>query len=379
MGNFFGIIFVRPLGLILMGIWSLVQDYGISLILFTLLVKLIILPFMYKQKKSMKKMNLVQVQAAEIQKRYAKNREKMNEEIQKLYEREGVSPMGSCVLSFITLPILMALYYAVRQPMKYMMGLSGDTIQAIADALGFEYDSSSVSAQIELAKQVHENWDKVADFASQGLVNIDFNFLGIDLSAIPQFTHLDVLWIIPILSGGTALLSSLVMRHTQKLQNPEAQKNQSAQMNSTMNTMYIIMPLMSVWIAFTLPAAMGIYWTVNNLFSIAQEIGLTWYILKFDKAEDDEITKARKRREAAHQLKLEEQAKEKKDMDDDEKPAEKAYRGASSANVSKKKLKAYQAEQQREKDKETAARAAQIKAEKEAARKAGRQVEEERE
>ena len=143
-------------------------------------------------------------------------------------------------------------------------------------------------------------------------------------------------------------------------------------MNSTMNTMLIIMPLMSVWIAFTLPASMGIYWTVNNLFTVAQELVLTWYILKFDKAEDDEATKARKRREAAHKLKLEEQAKEKQEAGE-----QTEYRGAKAANVSKKKLKAYQAEIQKEKDKETAARAAQIKAEKEAARQAGKQIDDE--
>lgn len=371
MGNFFGIIIVRPMGLILMAIWSLVHNYGLALILFTLVVKLILLPFMYKQKKSMKKMNLVQAESAAIQKRYAKNREKMNEEVAKLYEREGVNPMGSCLLSFITLPIMMALYYAVRQPMKYMMGLSNDTMSAIAKALGTTYDSTAISGQIELAKLAHENWDKVASFASKGLVDIDFNFFGIDLSAIPQFTQFNMLWLIPILSGGTALLSSWIMRKMQNKTNPQAMENQSAQMNSTMNTMLIIMPLMSVWIAFTLPASMGVYWTVNNIFTCVQEVLLTWYIMKFDKAEDDEKTKERKRREAAHRMRLEEQAEMK------ENGIETEYRGAKSANVSKKKLKAREAELQRIKDKETAARAAQIKAEKEAARRAGRQVDDE--
>ncbi len=327
MGDFFGIIIVRPMGLILMAIWSLVHNYGLALILFTLVVKLILLPFMYKQKKSMKKMSLVQAESAAIQKRYAKNREKMNEEISALYEREGVSPMGSCALSFITLPIMMALYYAVRQPMKYMMGLSTDTMSKIAEAIGTTFDNSAISGQIELAKLVHENWDKVSGFASEGLVNIDFNFLGLDLSATPQFTQLNALWLIPILSGGTALLSSWIMRKMQNKANPAAQENASAQMNSTMNTMLIIMPLMSVWIAFTLPASMGVYWVVNNVFTCIQEVALTWYILKFDKADDDVKTKERK--------------------------------------------------QQRIKDKETAARAAQIKAEKEAARRAGRQVDDE--
>lgn len=371
MGNFFGIIFVRPMGLILMAIFSLVQNYGLALIIFTLIVKLILLPFMYKQKKSMKKMNLVQAESAALQKRYANNREKLNEEMTKLYDREGVNPTGSCLLSFITLPIMMALYYAVREPMTYMMGLADSTIEKIAETLGYTLDSASVSGQIELSKLVSDNWDKVSRFASEGLVNIDFNFFGIDLSATPQFTQLNALWIIPILSGGTALLSSLVMQKMQKKQNPNAQNNQSAQMNSTMNTMLILMPLMSVWIAFTLPASMGVYWTVNNLFSIVQELGLTWYILKFDKAEDDEKTKERKRREAAHQQRLAEHEEAKKTGE----PVE--YRGAKSDNVSKKKLKAREAEQKRLKEKETAARAAEIKAQKEAARRAGRQADDE--
>ncbi|HBI63753.1 MAG TPA: hypothetical protein DDX51_01355 [Clostridiales bacterium] len=367
MGDFFGIIIVRPLGLILMAIFSLVQNYGIALILFTLIVKLILLPFMYKQKKGMKKMNIVQAESAAIQKRYANNKEKVNEEIQKLYEREGVNPMGSCLLSFITLPVMMALYYAVRKPMTYMMGLSTDTITNIAKALGETYDASAISGQIQLAKTVHENWDKVSSFVSEGLVNIDFNFFGIDLSAIPSFTTLNVLWMIPIVSGATALLSSFVMQKMQKVQNPNAQQG-NVQMNSTMNAMLIMMPLMSVWIAFTLPASMGVYWIVNNVFTVIQELVLTWYIVKFDKAEDDEITKERKRREAAHQMKLAEQEEAKKAG------VETEYRGASSANVSKKKLKAREAEQKRLKEKETAARSAQIKAEKEAARRAGRQV-----
>lgn len=371
MGNFFGIIIVRPLGLILMAIFSLVQNYGLALVIFTLIVKLILLPFMYKQKKSMKKMNLVQAESAALQKRYANNREKLNEEMTKLYDREGVNPTGSCLLSFITLPIMMALYYAVREPMTYMMGLSDSTITKIAETLGHTYDSSAVSGQIELAKLVSDNWDKVSRFAADGLVNIDFNFLGIDLSATPQFTQLNILWLIPILSGGTALLSSLVMQKLQKVQNPNMQNNQSAQMNSTMNTMLILMPLMSVWIAFTLPASMGVYWTVNNIFTIIQEFGLTWYILKFDKAEDDEKTKERKRREAAHQQRLAEQEEAKKTGTQVE------YRGAKSDNVSKKKLKARETEQKRLKEKETAARAAQIKAEKEAARRAGRQADDE--
>lgn len=366
MGNLFGIIFVRPLGLILAGIFSLVQNYAVALILFTILVKLILLPFMYKQKKGMKKMNKVQVESQIIQKRYAKNKEKANEEIQKLYEREGVNPMSSCLLSFITLPIMMGLYYAVRQPLTYMMGLAPSTITEIAKALGSDPEAvTGINGQIELAKLANDNWESVSQFASQGLTRIDFNFLGIDLSATPHFTALNALWLIPIISGITALLSSLIMRNMQNKMNPEAAKNANPQMNGTMNSMLIMMPLMQIWIAFTLPASMGLYWITNNIFTMLQEVVLTGYIELFGKAEDTVEEKERKSREAAHQQRLQEHEAQVQSGEQQE------YRGAKSANVSKKKLKALEAEQKRLKDKETAERAAQIKAAKEAARRAG--------
>ena len=253
MGKFFGIAIVRPLGLILMALYSFIQNYGLAVIAFTIIIKVILLPFMYSQKKNMKKMSKVQGEVQIIQKRYAKNQAKAQEEIQKVYERENVNPMSGCVLSFITLPIMMALYYAVRKPMTYMMGLGDDVIEKIAGTIGYTYDSSSINGQIELAKVVHENWDKVSSFVSDGLVNIDFNFFGLDLSAVPHWNQFNALWLVPVVSGVTALISSLVMQRMQKIQNP-AMADRNDQMTSTMNTMLIIMPLMSLWIAFSLPS-----------------------------------------------------------------------------------------------------------------------------
>lgn len=304
MGNIFGIVIVRPLGLILMALYSLIKNYGWAVIAFTIIVKLILLPFMYHQKKSMKKMSKVQAEAQEIQKRYAKNREKAQEEVSKLYEREGVNPMSGCLLSFITLPIMMALYYAVRKPMTFMMGLGDDTIMKVAQMLGQTYDPKSINGQIELAKMVHENWDKVSSFADQGLVNIDFNFLGIlDLSAVPHWTQLNVLWLIPILSGVTALLSSLIMQKMQKKQNPGQEDNP---MMNQMNTMMLMMPLMSVWIAFSLPASMGLYWIVNNVFTLLQELFLTKLVIKANEKDEAIASAERAKEEAAHQKALDE-------------------------------------------------------------------------
>ena len=334
MGKIFGMIIVRPLGLILMGLYSLIQNYGLAIIAFTIVVNLILLPFMYHQKKNMKKMSKVSSEAQVIQKRYAKNQAKAQEEISKLYQREGVNPMGSCLLSFITLPIMMALYYAVRKPLTFMMGLSDDTISSIAKALGTTFDASNVNGQIELAKMVHENWDKVSQFAGEGLVSIDFNFFGLDLSAVPQWNVLNALWLIPVLSGVTSMLSSIVMQKMQKVQNPNrsAQENQMA---STMNTMLIIMPLMSIWIAFSLPASMGTYWIVNNVFTLVQELVLTWFIVRFNKFNDDVETVERREREEEHQKKIQDRA----DMQRAVAAGEVERVGEKSPNTSKKKKK----------------------------------------
>ena len=353
MGKIFGIIFVRPLGLILMGLYSLIQNYGLAIIAFTIVVKLILLPFMYHQKKNMRKMSAVQAQAAVIQQRYAKNRQKAQEEVQKLYERENVSPMGGCLVSFITLPIMMALYYAVRKPMTYMMGLSDGTISKIAAALGTTYSAADVNGQIELSKLVGEHWDKVSSFASQGLVKLDFNFFGIDLSGIPHWNVINALWFIPVLSGLTSLISSLLMKKLQNIQNPAAANQQNAQMNSTMNAMYIMMPLMSLWIAFSLPASLGIYWIVNNIFTAIQEIVLTPILVRRNKSQD--VLEAERRAEIAkNEL---EQMQERADRQRAIAEGEVERKGEVSQNRSKKKI------QQQEK------RAAELKAKNQPPRK----------
>ena len=105
--------------------YELTGSYGVALILFTLVVKLVLLPFMMKSKRSMIRMNMVSGQLQEIQKRYANNQVKMNEEMQKFYEEEGVNPMSGCLWSFLPLPILMALYYIIREPIVYFMNFGG--------------------------------------------------------------------------------------------------------------------------------------------------------------------------------------------------------------------------------------------------------------
>ena len=287
MGDIFGFLIVRPLGILLNIIYNAVGSYGLAVILFALLVKIIILPIAYHGKKGMLRMSKLQGQMQQIQKKYANNKVKMNEEISKLYEKEGVSPMSGCLPSFLPLPIMMGLYYAVVKPMSFMMGLSGgapDTptgdINLLAQKVGIEItQQNSYTIQTEIAQacnQFFRNGKLDAEIASLSdniknlLQPMNFDLFGLDLSVKPTLT-LSVLLLIPILSGLSAFLSSWILQKMQNNNNNGA----NAQMQGSMKTIMYIMPLMSVYFAFQFPAAIGIYWIANNVFTCIQEIVLT--------------------------------------------------------------------------------------------------------
>lgn len=302
MGDIFGIAIVRPFGLALTALYNVIGSYGIAVILFALIVKVILLPFAYKGKRSMLKMTRVQSKMADLQKKYANNRVKLNEETQKLYEAEGVSPMGGCLPSFLPLPIMLGLYYAVVQPMKFMMGLSTSDINLLAARVGIEVTAqNSYTVQSQIAQACNQFFDAagnldpeiaaLSDGIAANLFPINFDFFGIDLSARPTFGF-NVLILIPILSGLTAFLSSMIM---QKMQG----SNSAAAQNSTMKTMLYIMPLMSIWFGFQFPAAIGIYWIFNNVFTCLQEIVLTKIIRKRHPVQPEETGKKKKKKEEA--------------------------------------------------------------------------------
>jgi len=293
MGELFGIIIVRPFGLILMAIFKAVHSYGLAVILFALAVKLVCIPLAIKGKKSMLAMTALNNEMQQLQKKYANNRVKLSEEMQKLYDKHGVSPTSGCLPQFIPFPIMMGLYYAVQQPMKFMMGFTDDVIAQLATAVGMDPATMGFYGQISLAEKLSqladangvfpENIMKIAEGAGE-LVKINFNFLGLDLSQIPSIKNPSILWLIPILSGVTAYLSSFIMR---KMQGTQAQTQQSG-----MNAMFIMMPLMSVYFGFILPGSIGIYWIFNNVFTCVQEVVLT-KILR-SKREDEQRQEAEK-------------------------------------------------------------------------------------
>lgn len=265
-------ILYRAFGWLLNFIYSFVSNYGLSIILFTILTKVILFPLSLKQQKSMVKMQQVQPKLKEIQEKYKSDQQRQSEETMKLYKEHGVNPMGGCLPLLVQLPILLALYRVMYQPLTYMLGYGADKISELAQKFGIAMDNARM-AEIAVA-----NAGKL----------IDFSFFGLDLSLNPSIMAPSLLWIIPITAALTTFLSSKVttaMNKTAKKEEdakpkrvlsaePSANKGNTDSTQSMTNSMNVMMPIMTLWITFTVPAALGLYWTMSNLISMVQQLVL---------------------------------------------------------------------------------------------------------
>ena len=313
----------RPFGWLLLQIYNLlgsinsVFPYAFALIIFTIIAKLVMLPFSMKSKKGMLDTQRIQPKLKELEKKYKDNKEKYSQEVSKLYKSEGVSMLGGCLPLLITFPILMALYSVIQRPLTFMLGVDFESLQQIAslDAVknalmtanpkiaDFAEILKNVSRyEILIANEISANATILssAQSISSNIIPIDFNFFWMNLSHTPSFNHFGVLWIFPVLSGASAFLS---MRITSRYQGTsgDAQAKQMGQMG-------MIMPLISVWIGFMVPTGLALYWIINSLLSVVQDPLLHMYYQKkhphlFVKPEE---TKKQKIVEVSEVLEIEE-------------------------------------------------------------------------
>lgn len=304
-----------PFGWLMMRLYELTDNFGWAIILFAIVVALVLLPFMAKSKKSMMRMTRLQPRMMELQKKHEGNPQKLNEEMARLYRENKVSPMGGCLWSLLPLFIMIALYRAVVKPLTIMMGIPDDMLQqggAIYEQLqnlGYSLSNYTSSAnsfyeQIYQAKFITENWDAFRGI-SDNLVQMNFNFIGLDLSVTPDwhFWSFDLsagawpvigLFIMPLISTGLNYLSMFISRKLQPSVGTTQQQQASA---SSMKTMMIIMPLMSLWIGYVMPAALCVYWIMNSLTGIIREVGLTLLYRKQMATEDEEFYAKERARE----------------------------------------------------------------------------------
>ena len=341
----------KPFAWLMVKLYELTGNYGVAVILFALAVNLILTPFMAKSKKSMMRSTRLQPRIQELQKRHEGNPQKLNQEMQNLYREEGINPMSGCLWSLIPFPILIALYSVIRQPITRMMFAAQDVVTTLQDyfvASGLYTVPAKADAYVEikLANLAHEHWDAVVtDLAGKidGLLDVDFGFLGLNLGSQPQWNFFvktdwsDVsiwlpalgLFLIPFISAALSWLSMKVSNAA----NPQ----QDAQTQASMKTMSLMMPLMSIWICFVMPAAMGIYWIANSVFGMVRDFILT----KVYKRKLDEEDAERQAMRSAREKELEEKRLETERLRAEGKTEK-------NANTSKKKIQANEKQKQDE-------------------------------
>lgn len=303
-----------PFGYLMDWLYQFTNNYGLALILFALLVQLVMLPIQTKSKKSMMKMSRLTPKIQDIQKRYADDQAKQNQMVQQLYKDEGVSMTGGCLWSFVPILILLPLYQVVRQPLVYMLHQNIDTVDTIIKTMksvdGSIFTANSFFDQIiaaryiaqpEFAEAVKAALPEISDRVLQG---INFGFLGLDLGAQPQFNIFGADWIwdwahiglffIPVISAGSQVLqmwigqkmNNSVITNDKGVQDKEAAKQ--SQSNQTSKVMMWVGPLMSLWIGFSYPAALSLYWFAGGIVRTVEDALMTSHFRKIYDAEDAE-------------------------------------------------------------------------------------------
>ncbi len=295
-------------GYVLGWLYELTRNYGVALILFTVVLKLVLLYPTMRSKRSTMKMSRLTPQIQFIQKKYANDRQKQAEMTQALYKAEGVSMGGGCLWSIVPLLLLFPLYAVVRQPIIYVfhetLGVAGDIMDVIKEAMpDLISQRNSYFEQMIAAPILPQFADKIEGLVSNPdtLNGLKFTFFGIDLAAVPNFNFGSWgsnlwgnigLFLLPVLSAGSQVVTMLVSQklnnslvtNDKGVQDKEAAKNSDSA--KTSKTMMYVMPLMSLWIGFTIPGAMSVYWLAQGLLGMIIDVILTKHYRKKYDAED---------------------------------------------------------------------------------------------
>ena len=253
-----------PLGFILDRISRIFGgNFAASVFVFTLIVNIVMIPLTVKSQKSAVGQLRVKPKLDALKAKYGDDQRKYTEATQELYQKEGVSMAGGCLPMLIRLPIMMSIYYLIRKPLEYLCRVPADVLSKVEKGLdGLGYTAKQILDGGDLLAL--QNAEKLGiSEISKAARSLDFNFWGIDLTKTPKFNwdiinNFDITWLIPILALATAMLSSLISLAIQKKANPDA---------PNMAGMMLTMPLISLFIAFKVPCAVGFYWACSSLIA----------------------------------------------------------------------------------------------------------------
>ena len=304
-----------PFGWLLGYLYDLTSNYGIAMIIFAVIMQLVLMPINAKSKKSMMKMSRMQPRIQEIQKKYEHDQQKQQEAIQQLQKEEGMGMgMGGCLWSLVPMLILFPLFTVIRQPITYILGEGAEVanqIIAIVKELSPELFSNNnyydqVVAAGEIATYAKEIAAAIPGISAETLAGINFDFFGINLGAIPDwkfwawesFNWANIgAFLIPVISTGSQYLQMLVSQKTNNsvitnekgVQDKElAENSQTAQQNKSM---MLMMPLMTLWIGFTVSAGLSVYWFIGGLVRMISDPIMTKHYRKLYDIEDAERLK----------------------------------------------------------------------------------------
>lgn len=288
MFNFLYDIFGIPFGFLMRWIYNLVNNYGVAIIIFTVVTKIIFLPVSYKTQKSSARMQALNPKLEKLRKSYQNNPQKLQEEQMKLYQEEGVNPMGSCLPAVIQMVLIFGVLDVVYRPLTHILDFGKDIIgnaREIASGLigGKGIQSSDLRRELMTIEQFKNAPEKFSELGTEFTSKVtefcdNFQIFGINLGATPEL-HPEVwnastigLFLIPFLAGLAQLLQTVYMQIHQKRKNPQM----SSQMGC-MNVYLYILPIFSIWFAFQVPAGVGFYWMLSSLFSFVINFALNCY------------------------------------------------------------------------------------------------------
>lgn len=275
MSSILDILYV-PMGYLIRFAYAITHNYLAAIIIFALVIEIILSPIQIKQQKNQIAQSKLQPKVRAITKKYEGRKDnasmqKKQQEIMELYQKENFSPYSGCLPMLIQFPVILCLYQVIINPLRYIGGISKDAIAILTEKIGALGVDLGVGQQVQvnIINYLHEHGtgDFVSDVpALDGAVLPTFKMGSFDLSQIPHIKEFNYLWIIPIFVFiGSYFSMKLIRRFT--YQPPESADMQNS---TSMKIMNLTMPLMSTWISFSVPAAVGCYWIFRNILSVVE-------------------------------------------------------------------------------------------------------------
>ena len=295
-------IFNKPIGFVLRLLSNLTGgSFALAVFLFTLIINLALIPLSIKSQRTNAQQTRIRPKMDMLRKKYGDDKNRLNEETGKLYQEEKISMSAGCLPMLIRMIFLMAIFYSITRPLSVILGVSSADITAATEALN-ALDTTIKATYTELAILGNIGSLGAAGApmaAALEASNLNFTFLVLDLTATPNFSinifaDFEMIWLIPLASFAAAMLTSIINMRLQKKANPDA---------PSMAPMMLMMPLISLWIAFTVPAAVGLYWVYSNVISGAIQIIISQIYSPYKIIANDQA-KAMLERRAAEKAKM---------------------------------------------------------------------------